>query len=66
VLVEKPAGSAARRSIGRGGGARPELVKVGFNHRFHPAIARRRERPLGRYGESCTCAAATATAGRRL
>ncbi|MGD0743239.1 MAG: Gfo/Idh/MocA family oxidoreductase [Acidimicrobiales bacterium] len=54
VLVEKPAGigvaeveriAAAARSADR-------LVKVGFNHRFHPGIARAiGEARSGRYGE---------------
>jgi predicted dehydrogenase len=54
VLVEKPAGTstaqvdrliACRRAHGR-------LVKVGFNHRFHPALARVAEEVhAGRHGE---------------
>jgi predicted dehydrogenase len=54
VLVEKPAGISTdqvdhliecRRAAGR-------LVKVGFNHRFHPAIARVAEEVhSGRHGE---------------
>jgi predicted dehydrogenase len=54
VLVEKPAGigvadveriAAAATSAGR-------LVKVGFNHRFHPAIARAvGEARSGRFGD---------------
>jgi predicted dehydrogenase len=54
VLVEKPAGAssaeidrliARRRSVGR-------LVKVGFNHRFHPALTRAvAEVRSGRHGE---------------
>ena len=54
VLVEKPAGigvgeidrvAAATEAAGR-------LVKVGFNHRFHPAIARAvAEARSGRFGE---------------
>jgi predicted dehydrogenase len=54
VLVEKPAGlgvadvdrvDAAARRMGR-------LVKVGFNHRFHPGIARAvDEARSGRFGE---------------
>ena len=41
------------------------LVKVGFNHRFHPAISQRvAEAALGPVrADHCTCAAATATAG---
>jgi predicted dehydrogenase len=55
VLVEKPAGvslaqvdalSAAAERAGR-------LVKVGFNHRFHPGIARAAEEVhSGRWGEA--------------
>jgi predicted dehydrogenase len=54
VLVEKPAGMSTaqidrliecRRASGR-------LVKVGFNHRFHPALARAAEEVhSGRHGE---------------
>jgi predicted dehydrogenase len=54
VLVEKPAGVSSaeierliecQRASGR-------LVKVGFNHRFHPGIARAAEEVhSGRYGE---------------
>ena len=45
VLVEKPAGLSVREIDGliaaeRSGGAR---VRVGYNHRFHPALAKARE-----------------------
>lgn len=42
VLVEKPAGigSAEVGRIARAAEAADRRVKVGFNHRFHPAIAR--------------------------
>ena len=42
MLVEKPAGigTAADRGRARGGGAGAALVKVGFNHRFHPGLMR--------------------------
>jgi predicted dehydrogenase len=42
VLVEKPAGRSPQeaRSIAEAAGKTDVIVKVGFNHRFHPAIAR--------------------------
>lgn len=42
VLVEKPGATtaAAARKLERAASARERVVKVGFNHRFHPAIAR--------------------------
>jgi predicted dehydrogenase len=42
VLVEKPAGRSAADvdRIAEAGAAAGRRVKVGFNHRFHPAIAR--------------------------
>ena len=42
VLVEKPAGRSAEEidRISAAAAASGRLVKVGFNHRFHPAIAR--------------------------
>jgi predicted dehydrogenase len=54
VLVEKPAGMSVAQvdrlsERARSGG---RLVKVGFNHRFHPALARAAEEAhSGRYGE---------------
>jgi predicted dehydrogenase len=54
VLVEKPAGLGVAQidriaEIAQRGA---RLVKVGFNHRFHPGIARAvREARSGRYGE---------------
>ena len=41
VLVEKPAGLGTRQvdRLARTSGETGRLVKVGFNHRFHPAIA---------------------------
>ncbi|MFI5004200.1 MAG: Gfo/Idh/MocA family protein [Solirubrobacterales bacterium] len=54
VLVEKPAGMSTAQ-IDRlidCRGARGRLVKVGFNHRFHPGIARAAEEVhSGRHGE---------------
>ena len=42
VLVEKPAGRSPDevRPVARAARRRNRIVKVGFNHRFHPAIAR--------------------------
>lgn len=42
VLVEKPAGLGVNQidSLTRAAAAAQRIVKVGFNHRFHPAIAR--------------------------
>lgn len=54
VLVEKPAGIGsdqvdALQRLAAGSG---RLVKVGFNHRFHPAVRRAAEEARsGRYGE---------------
>jgi predicted dehydrogenase len=54
VLVEKPAGISSAQierliELRRGSG---RLVKVGFNHRFHPGIARAaQEVHSGRHGE---------------
>ena len=54
VLVEKPAGVSAAQvdrliECGRASG---RLVKVGFNHRFHPGIARAAEEVhSGRHGD---------------
>jgi predicted dehydrogenase len=44
VLVEKPAGRTAAelRPVAAAAAARGVLVKVGFNHRFHPAFQRAR------------------------
>jgi len=53
VLVEKPAGigTAGIDSIARTAEARQRRVKVGFNHRFHPGIARAIETARsGHYG----------------
>jgi predicted dehydrogenase len=53
-LVEKPAGRTAAelRPVAAAAAARGVLVKVGFNHRFHPAFQRARaivaEGALGR------------------
>lgn len=40
VLIEKPMGRnlAEAQSLGRTAGASGRLLKIGFNHRFHPAI----------------------------
>lgn len=45
VLVEKPAGvsSAQLKSIVELAKARKKIVKVGFNHRYHPAFLKARE-----------------------
>jgi predicted dehydrogenase len=45
VLVEKPAGRHVDevRPIAEAAAARELVVKVGFNHRFHPALLRARE-----------------------
>jgi predicted dehydrogenase len=54
VLVEKPAGvsSADVDLIDEAAAASGRLVKVGFNHRFHPAIARAVEQARsGEHGE---------------
>ena len=54
VLVEKPAGvgSADVDAIGRTSERVQRLVKVGFNHRFHPAISRAvNEARSGLHGE---------------
>ncbi len=54
VLVEKPAGVSGRevRAIQSAAAAASRLVKVGFNHRFHPGIARAiSEARSLRYGE---------------
>jgi predicted dehydrogenase len=54
VLVEKPAGisSAEIDRLGEARRAHGRLVKVGFNHRFHPGIARAAEEVhSGRHGE---------------
>lgn len=42
VLLEKPAGLSVAQvdRVARAAGAAGRLVKVGFNHRFHPGIAR--------------------------
>ena len=54
VLVEKPAGisTAETAAIAAAAAAADRRVKVGFNHRFHPAIARAvGEARSGRFGE---------------
>jgi predicted dehydrogenase len=54
VLVEKPAGIGVRQidAIAEAAASAGRLVKVGFNHRFHPAIARAvTEARSGRFGE---------------
>jgi len=45
VLVEKPAGrnSAEARKVAEAARKRGAIVKVGFNHRFHPAILKAHE-----------------------
>lgn len=45
VLLEKPAGRTAKEVAGVAEAARTgnRVVKVGFNHRFHPAIAKAKE-----------------------
>jgi predicted dehydrogenase len=53
VLVEKPAGlgSTEVARVGAAAAGADRLVKVGFNHRFHPAIARAvNEARSGRFG----------------
>jgi predicted dehydrogenase len=54
VLVEKPAGISVADvdRIAAAAGAADRLVKVGFNHRFHPGIARAvTEARSGRFGD---------------
>jgi predicted dehydrogenase len=54
VLVEKPAGIGVAdiEAIAQAAHANDRLVKVGFNHRFHPAIARAvTEARSGRFGD---------------
>ena len=54
VLVEKPAGMSVAQvdSLIESARASGRLVKVGFNHRFHPGIARAAEEVhSGRHGE---------------
>lgn len=54
VLVEKPAGlgSAQVDRLSEAGTRADKLVKVGFNHRFHPALARAAEEVRsGRHGD---------------
>jgi predicted dehydrogenase len=45
VLVEKPAGRnlAEVQAVAEAAAARRRVVKVGFNHRFHPALLKARE-----------------------
>jgi predicted dehydrogenase len=54
VLVEKPAGISVADvdRIAAAAGSADRLVKVGFNHRFHPGIARAvTEARSGRFGD---------------
>jgi predicted dehydrogenase len=54
VLVEKPAGLSVAQvdDVAAAAARNGRLVKVGFNHRFHPAIARAvTEARSGQYGE---------------
>ena len=54
VLVEKPAGLGTRQidRLARAASDAGRMVKVGFNHRFHPAIAQlAAEVHSGRHGE---------------
>lgn len=54
VLVEKPAGIGSEQldALQRLAAGAGRLVKVGFNHRFHPAVRRAAEEARsGRYGE---------------
>ena len=54
VLVEKPAGIGSEqvRALRHAAARTGSLVKVGFNHRFHPGIRRAvEEARSGRYGE---------------
>jgi predicted dehydrogenase len=54
VLVEKPAGlgTAQVEEIARTAERRGRMVKVGFNHRFHPGLARAAEEVRsGRHGD---------------
>jgi predicted dehydrogenase len=54
VLVEKPAGlgTVQVEQLGRAAERSSRLVKVGFNHRFHPGLARAAaEVHSGRHGE---------------
>jgi predicted dehydrogenase len=54
VLVEKPAGRTLREidSLIEAAGHRGRIVRVGFNHRYHPAIRKARELfAEGRLGE---------------
>jgi len=54
VLVEKPAGLGVKQveELGRAAARASRIVKVGFNHRFHPGMARAAaEVHSGRHGE---------------
>jgi predicted dehydrogenase len=54
VLVEKPAGLGSQQveELGRAAERAGRMVKVGFNHRFHPALARAADEVhSGRHGE---------------
>lgn len=54
VLVEKPAGLGVRdvQRVATSAQSADRLVKVGFNHRFHPGVSRAvSEARSGRYGE---------------
>ncbi len=64
VLVEKPAGRTVDEvdRIADAAAASGGCVKVGFNHRFHPGIARAvSEVRAGCTASRCTCAPATGT-----
>lgn len=45
VLVEKPGGISSRelREVGDGAARAGALVRIGYNHRFHPALQKARE-----------------------
>jgi predicted dehydrogenase len=45
VLIEKPMGrnAAEARALGLTAAASPRVLKIGFNHRYHPAVARAHE-----------------------
>ena len=54
VLIEKPAGLGTKQveELGRAAERASRVVKVGFNHRFHPGLARAAaEVHSGRHGE---------------
>jgi len=45
VLIEKPMGRNAEeaRALGQTAALSPRVLKIGFNHRYHPAVARAHE-----------------------